>query len=79
MQTNIYPMIAGRIQSPEHVLQAEAAVDERKILRRRIERKPDALQAIGGGQKRIGGDVDVVIPDETGAPNLLIGRDRRGN
>ena len=61
------------------MFEAEACVNQREVLRWRIEGKPDAFKAVGCGQEFIFGDVFVVIPNETGAPGGGVGKDDGGD
>ena len=55
--------------------ETEACVNQREVLRWRIEGKPDAFKAVRRGQEFIFGDVFVVVPDETGVPGGGVGEE----
>ena len=73
VQQNVNPMIARRIQSPERVLDQEGRLDERKILRRGVERKPDAPQAIRSREQLVSRYIEIVVPNIARVPGLLVG------
>src|SRR5215469_8689660 len=81
MKEKVDPMVAERMQPPKCALDAKSGVNQRKILRRRIERKPNPPQTIRGGQYLVICYVLIVIPDETAVHCRLIGqyRDHRQN
>src|SRR6266436_3747640 len=54
VKENIYPVISGRLQIPEEAFDSQNCVSEWKILRRRIERKPDSTQTVRRHQQMIG-------------------------
>src|SRR5689334_15923615 len=68
-------MVTRGVESPKSMLKAKRRVDEREILRRRIERKPNALESVGCGQQRITRDVNIVVPNVAGVPDHLVGGD----
>src|SRR5438270_6623113 len=68
VEKDIYPMITGWIQVPERALHAQDGVSERKILRRRIERKPNPTQTIGCDQEMITCYITVIVPNESAVP-----------
>src|SRR5262249_2128332 len=77
MKQKVDPMITGRIQSPERVLDAKRAVNQREILRRRIERKPDASQTIRRSQQLVIRYIHVVVPHKAAIPRGPIRKDRQ--
>ena len=78
MKQQVDPMITSRIQSPQRVLDAKRAVDQRKILRRRIERKPDAPQTIRRSQQFVIRYIHVIVPDKAAIPRGPIRKNRQG-
>src|SRR5664279_129207 len=65
VQSKIYDVIPERIETPEHVLNPECRINQREILRRCIERKPDALQSVRGRQERVARQIHVIVPNES--------------
>src|SRR5438309_6463057 len=76
MKQKIDPVVASWIQPPERVLDAEGGIDQREILRRRIERKPNSAQAIRRRQQLVIDDIGVIVPDESAIPCRPIRKDR---
>ena len=76
---DVEPVVTGGVEAPEGVLEAESGVGEREILGRGVGGEPDAMESVGGGEKRIAGDVVVIVPDEAGVPGGLIGEDDGGD
>src|SRR5205823_6262616 len=79
MKQNVDPVITRRIQAPEGVFDTKYRIDEREVLRWRIKGKPDAPQAIRGGEQFVLRVVPVVIPNKTSVPRQLVSKDGRQN
>jgi hypothetical protein len=67
VQEQIRNVISDRLQAPQVIFDPEAAVNERVILRCGTRIEPDFRKAPRGRQRRILGDVRVVVPDKPGA------------
>src|SRR5256885_13701965 len=77
MKKDIYPVISHWIEAPERAFNSQNRVSERKILRRRIERKPDSTQTVRRRQQMIVCDVTVIIPDKLAVRGRSINNDRQ--
>src|SRR6266478_5178084 len=78
MKENVNPVIAGRIQSPKGMLDAEARISKREVLRRRIEGEPNPAYTIWCSQQFIIGDVGIIVPEEAATPRRPVNQDRDG-
>ena len=77
VQSKIYDMISERIETPQRVLNPECRINQREILRRRIERKPDAPQSVRGRQERVTSQIHVIVPNEPAVQGGQICGDRQ--
>jgi len=61
------------------MFKAKHGVDEREVLRRRIQREPNPAQAVRSGQQLVVGYVSIVVPNETAVPRQSVGQNRGGS
>ncbi len=77
MEEEIDSVVTDRVESPQGALDEEGGVGEREILRWGVARNPNSPQRIAGSQQWVFGDVFVVVPNETGVPDRIVGDDYR--
>src|SRR6184192_3555277 len=76
MKQNIDDMVTRRIKSPPGMFKPKHGVDQRKVLRWRIQREPNPAQTVRSGQQLIVGYVSIVVPNETAVPRRLVSQNR---
>src|SRR5207302_9830305 len=75
VQEHVDEVVAEGVETPEMVIQPEAREGERVVLRDGARFEPDAPEPVEAPQRRVGGDVGIVVPDEPGAEGGKVRRD----
>ena len=76
---NFPQKLTRRIQPPQYALEPKHRVSQRKILRWRNQREPNPFQPVRCGEQLVVGDVNIVVPDETGVPHRLVNKNDGGD
>ncbi len=64
MQEDVDDMVSNWVQAPQSMLDAECRIDQREVLRRRIQREPHAPKPIGVREELVLEQVNIVVPDK---------------
>src|SRR6266581_3911658 len=79
MKEKVDPMVAGGVKSPERVLDPKRGINQRKILRRRFERKPNSAETIGRRQQLVIRYILIIVPNKSSMRHSAVGNKNNAN